>query len=70
MCGYAISAANPAGLDTMIPCRKGDPILVYYSASGSLANFRFIYAEGEPYNPVSSSGDSSGGQGGGGDWDV
>ena len=47
LCGYAISASNNASLDTKIPCRKGDNILVYYSASGSLANFRFIYAEGE-----------------------
>ena len=47
LCGYAISASNNASLDTKIPCRKGDPILVYYSASGSLANFRFIFAEGE-----------------------
>lgn len=47
LCGYALSATNNASLDTKIPCRKGERILVYYSASGSLANFRFIYAEGE-----------------------
>ena len=47
LCGYAISATNNASLDTKIPCRKADTILVYYSAYGSVANFRFIYAEGE-----------------------
>ena len=45
--GYAISAMNSAGLDTMIPCRKGDIIHIYYSAAGSVEDFRFVYAEGE-----------------------
>ena len=45
--GYAISAANSAALDTMIPCRKGDTIYIYYSAAGSVEDFRFIYAEGD-----------------------
>ena len=45
--GYAIAAMNYAGLDTMIPCRKGDTIHIYYSAAGSVEDFRFVYAEGE-----------------------
>ena len=45
--GYAISAMNSAALDTMIPCRKGDTIYIYYSAAGSVEDFRFVYAEGE-----------------------
>lgn len=45
--GYAISATNSAELDTMIPCRKGDTIHIYYSAADNVRNFRFVYAEGE-----------------------
>ena len=45
--GYAISAMNSAALDTMIPCRKGDTIYIYYGAGGGVEDFRFVYAEGE-----------------------
>ena len=45
--GYAIAAITSAALDTMIPCRKGDTIYIYYSAAGSVEDFRFVYAEGE-----------------------
>ena len=38
---------NNAALDAMIPCRKGDTIYIYYSAAGSVEEFRFVYAEGE-----------------------
>lgn len=34
-------------LGTYIPCKKGDRILVYYTAAGALSIFRFVYAEGE-----------------------
>ena len=45
--GYATSAMNNAALDAMIPCRKGDSIYIFYSAAGSVEEFRFVYAEGE-----------------------
>ena len=47
--------------DTFVPVSKGDVITVYcYSVT--VTQFRFIYAEGESYNPVSSSGAEEGGQ--------
>ena len=44
--GYIISATNNAELGTMVSCLKGDVIYIYYSASGNIEEFRFIYIEG------------------------
>ena len=39
------SASSGSSLRTTIPCKKGDVIIVYYSAT-TKEDFRFIYAEG------------------------
>ena len=45
--GYAISPTNNnVALSAMVPCLKGDGIYIYYSASGNVEDFKFIYAEG------------------------
>ena len=41
------SSANGQSLATMLPCKKGDKIVVVYTAGGNTDWFRFIYAEGE-----------------------
>ena len=59
--------------------QKGDVFEIVYNATGDTKKFRFIYAEGEPYNPVSSSsgdnheiigGAESGSGGGGEEWET
>lgn len=40
------SSANNQSLATMLPCKKGDKIVVVYTAGGNTDWFRFIYAEG------------------------
>lgn len=47
-----------------IPCKKGNTITVNYNMTGNTESFKFIYAEGEPYNPVSSSSDGGHGSAG------
>ena len=51
-----------------IPCKKGSTITVNYNMSGNTEFFRFIFAEGESYNPISSSSESGGQEGGETDW--
>lgn len=38
----------------MVPVKKGRTIAIGYTASGETRAFRFVFAEGETYNPVSS----------------
>lgn len=40
------SSANGQSLATMLPCKKGDKIVVVYTAGGNTDWFRFIYAVG------------------------
>ena len=41
-----LSSAKDQSLATMLPCKKGDKIVVVYTAGGNTDWFRFIYAEG------------------------
>lgn len=41
------STASGQTLRVPVQCKKGDKIMVAYSAAGTTAVFRFIYAEGE-----------------------
>lgn len=43
-------------LSAYLPIQKGDVVEILYNSTGEVKEFRFIYAEGEPYNSVSSSG--------------
>lgn len=48
--GYGVSSLpNNANLNNLLllPCRKGDVVVVDYNINGDTANFKFIYAEGE-----------------------
>lgn len=40
-----------------VPVKKGDIIKIIYTLGGAFVRFAFIYAEGQPYNTVSSSED-------------
>ena len=44
--------SNNGFIGAFIPVSKGSKVEIYYSASGDTQLFRFIYAEGEPYNPI------------------
>lgn len=48
--------SNNGFIGGFISVSKGSKVGIHYNARGSTLSFRFIYAEGEPYNPVSSSG--------------
>lgn len=41
-----LSSARDQSLATMLPCKKGDKIVVVYTAGGNTDWFRFVYAEG------------------------
>ena len=53
--------AKGSDIRLLFPVSKGDRFQIHYTASSSTSYFRFIFAEGEPYNPVSSSGGIGGG---------
>ena len=42
--------------------KKGDIIKISYTLGGAFVRFAFIFAEGESYNPVNSSGSEEGGE--------
>lgn len=48
--------SNNGFIGGFISVSKGSKVRIKYTASGAVKEFRFIFAEGEPYNPVSSSG--------------